>query len=77
MAATITLSQLAERLGAEFDPGPSGFGVDPVITTVSSIPAAQPGCLVFAEEEAALAAALASSAAAVLVSTQMASPGGG
>jgi UDP-3-O-[3-hydroxymyristoyl] glucosamine N-acyltransferase len=76
VAATITLSQLAERLGAEFDLGPSKLGVDSVITAVSSIPAAHPGCLVFAEEETSLAAALASSAAAVLVSTQMASPGG-
>ena len=67
MPATITLSQLARTLGAEVDRG----SADPVITRVSSIAAAGPGCLVFAEEEASLAAALASSAAAVLVSTQV------
>jgi len=76
VAATITLSQLAERLGAEFDRSQPGLGVDPVITGVSSIPAAQPGRLVFAEEDAALADALASSAAAVLVSSQLARPSG-
>jgi UDP-3-O-[3-hydroxymyristoyl] glucosamine N-acyltransferase len=65
LAATMTLSQLAERLGAEVDRGLA----DPLITGVSSIPAARPGCLVFAEEEAAFASALASSAAAVLVSS--------
>jgi UDP-3-O-[3-hydroxymyristoyl] glucosamine N-acyltransferase len=59
----ITLSQLADRLGAEVDQGVP----DLMITGVSSIPGARPGCLVFAEEEAALSAALASTAAAVLV----------
>jgi UDP-3-O-[3-hydroxymyristoyl] glucosamine N-acyltransferase len=59
----ITLSQLADRLGAEVDPPIPGIA----ITGVSSIPGARPGCLVFAEDEAALAAAFASSAAAVLV----------
>lgn len=59
----ITLSQLAERLGAEVD----CLEFDTVITGVSSIAGARPGCLVFAEEEASFAAALASSAAAVLV----------
>jgi UDP-3-O-[3-hydroxymyristoyl] glucosamine N-acyltransferase len=58
----MTLSQLADRLGAEVDQNVP----DVLITGVSSIPGARPGCLVFAEEEAALAAALASSAAAVL-----------
>jgi UDP-3-O-[3-hydroxymyristoyl] glucosamine N-acyltransferase len=64
----IMLSQLAAKLGAEVE----GGLVDPVVTGVSSIPGAGPGCLVFAEEEAAFAAALASSAAAVLVSPQIA-----
>ncbi len=72
MPATITLSQLALSLGAELDHGLA----DSVITGVSSIPAAGPGCLVFAEEEVSLAAALASSAAAVLVSLQVAVPSG-
>jgi UDP-3-O-[3-hydroxymyristoyl] glucosamine N-acyltransferase len=63
----IPLSQLAERLGAEID----GVLVDHVITGVSGIAAAGPGCLVFAEEEASFAAALASAAGAVLVSPQM------
>jgi UDP-3-O-[3-hydroxymyristoyl] glucosamine N-acyltransferase len=68
----ILLSQLAERLGAEV-----GCGLaDPVISGVSSIPGAGPGCLVFAEEEAAFAAALASSAAAILVSSQIAAANG-
>ena len=66
------LSQLAERLGAEIDRGIA----DPLVTGVSSIYAARPGCLVFAEEEAAFTAALASSAAAVLVSSTIALPGG-
>jgi UDP-3-O-[3-hydroxymyristoyl] glucosamine N-acyltransferase len=64
----MTLSQLAERLGAEFDrTQPS----NPIITGVSSIPGARPGCLVFAEEEVSFAAALASGAAAVLAGPQM------
>jgi UDP-3-O-[3-hydroxymyristoyl] glucosamine N-acyltransferase len=67
----ITLSQLADRLGAEVNqPVP-----DLLITGVSSIPGAQPGCLVFAEEEAALAAALASPAAAVLAGPGMRAEG--
>jgi UDP-3-O-[3-hydroxymyristoyl] glucosamine N-acyltransferase len=64
----ITLSQLADRLGAEID----RTGPDPVITGVSSIPGARPGYLVFAEEEVSFAAALASSAAAVLASSRIA-----
>jgi UDP-3-O-[3-hydroxymyristoyl] glucosamine N-acyltransferase len=76
LPATITLRQLAVSLGAEFDRGLTDQGPDPVITQVSSIAAAAPGCLVFAEEEASLAAALASSAAAVLVSQQAAVPNG-
>jgi UDP-3-O-[3-hydroxymyristoyl] glucosamine N-acyltransferase len=64
----ITLSQLAAKLGAELDRGLA----DLVVTGVSSIPGARPGCLVFAEEEASFAAALASSAVAVLVSPQIA-----
>jgi UDP-3-O-[3-hydroxymyristoyl] glucosamine N-acyltransferase len=67
----IPLSQLAERLGAEVD----GLQFDTIITGVSSIAAAHPGCLVFAEEEVSFAAALASTAAAVLVGPQMAAPG--
>jgi UDP-3-O-[3-hydroxymyristoyl] glucosamine N-acyltransferase len=62
----IPLSELAERLGAELD----GAQADAVITGVSSIAAAGPGCLVFAEEEASFAAAMASGAAAVLVGKQ-------
>jgi UDP-3-O-[3-hydroxymyristoyl] glucosamine N-acyltransferase len=72
LPATITLSQLAVSLGAEVDRGLA----DPVITGVSSIAAAGPGCLVFAEEEVSFAAALASSAAAVLVSEQVGVPSG-
>jgi UDP-3-O-[3-hydroxymyristoyl] glucosamine N-acyltransferase len=67
----IPLSQLAERLGAEID----GVPVDHVITGVSSIAGAGPGCLVFAEDEASCAAALASGAGAVLVDPQMATAG--
>jgi UDP-3-O-[3-hydroxymyristoyl] glucosamine N-acyltransferase len=63
----IPLSELAERLGAELDGAP----VDHVITGVSSIAGAGPGCLVFAEEEASFAAAMASGASAVLVGQQM------
>jgi UDP-3-O-[3-hydroxymyristoyl] glucosamine N-acyltransferase len=63
----IPLSELAERLGAELD----GAQADAVITGVSSIAAAGPGCLVFAEEEASFAAAMASGAGAVLVAPQM------
>jgi UDP-3-O-[3-hydroxymyristoyl] glucosamine N-acyltransferase len=67
----IPLSQLADRLGAEADqPVP-----DILITGVSSIPGAGPGCLVFVEEEVSLASALASSAAAVLVGPGMRSAG--
>jgi UDP-3-O-[3-hydroxymyristoyl] glucosamine N-acyltransferase len=55
--------QLAERLGAAWDGGP-----DAVVTGVSSIPAAGPGSLVFAEDESSLAAALESPAVAVLAS---------
>jgi len=67
----IPLSQLSDRLGAEVEqPVP-----DIVITGVSSIPGARPGCLVFAEDEAALEAALASSAAAVLVGPGMRAAG--
>jgi UDP-3-O-[3-hydroxymyristoyl] glucosamine N-acyltransferase len=62
----IPLSQLAAKLGAEVEVG----SADPLITGVSSIPAAGPGCLIFAEEEASFAAALGSSAAAVLASLQ-------
>jgi UDP-3-O-[3-hydroxymyristoyl] glucosamine N-acyltransferase len=57
------VSQLAERLGAAWV-----GGLDAVVTGVSSIPAAGPGSLVFAEDESSLAAALASPAAAVLAS---------
>ena len=76
----ITLSQLADRLGAKFDHSLADplldTSFDPVITGVSSIPGARPGCLVFAEEEASFAAALVSSAAAVLVGPRMAASGG-
>ncbi len=57
------LSQLAERLGAQWD-----GRADSVVTAVSSIVGAGPGSLVFAEEEVSLAAALASPAVAVLAS---------
>src|ERR1700749_5038661 len=67
----IPLSELAERLGAQLD----GAQVDHVITGVSSIAGAVPGCLVFAEEEASLAAAMASDAGAVLVGQQMVTAG--
>ena len=67
----IPLSRLAEQLGAEMD----GVLVDAVITGVSSIAGAGPGCLVFAEEEASFAAALASAAGAVLVEPQMITAG--
>jgi UDP-3-O-[3-hydroxymyristoyl] glucosamine N-acyltransferase len=67
----IPLSELAERLGAELE----GAAVDRVITGVSGIAGAGPGCLVFAEEEASLAAAMASDAGAVLVGQQMTSAG--
>ena len=63
----IPLSELAEQLGAELD----GAQVDHVITGVSSIAGAGPGCLVFAEEEASFAAAMASGAGAVLVGQHM------
>jgi UDP-3-O-[3-hydroxymyristoyl] glucosamine N-acyltransferase len=67
----IPLSELADRLGAEID----GVEVDHVITGVSSIAGAGPGCLVFAEEAASFAAALASGAGAVLVGQQMTTAG--
>jgi UDP-3-O-[3-hydroxymyristoyl] glucosamine N-acyltransferase len=67
----ITLSQLAERLGAEVD----GLQFDTEVTGVSSIAGAGPGCLVFAEDEASFAAALASGAVAVLVGPQIATAG--
>jgi UDP-3-O-[3-hydroxymyristoyl] glucosamine N-acyltransferase len=67
----IPLSELAEQLGAELD----GAQVDHVITGVSSIAGAGPGCLVFAEEEASFAAAMASDAGAVLVGQQMTTAG--
>ncbi len=67
----IPLTELAEQLGAELD----GAQVDHVITGVSSIAGAGPGCLVFAEEEASFAAALASGAGAVLVGQHMTTVG--
>ncbi|HET6220145.1 MAG TPA: UDP-3-O-(3-hydroxymyristoyl)glucosamine N-acyltransferase [Acidobacteriaceae bacterium] len=67
----ITLSQLAERLGAEVD----GLQLDAMVTGVSSIAGARPGCLVFAEDEASFATALASDAVAVLAGPQMAIAG--
>ena len=60
----IRLSELAARLGADCPPNSN----DPVITGVSSIPAAQPGQLVFAEDETSFQSALRSSASAVLAS---------
>jgi UDP-3-O-[3-hydroxymyristoyl] glucosamine N-acyltransferase len=68
---SIPLSELAEQLGAQLD----GAQVDHVITRVSSIAGAGPGCLVFAEEETSFAAALASGASAVLIGQQMATAG--
>jgi UDP-3-O-[3-hydroxymyristoyl] glucosamine N-acyltransferase len=68
LPATITLSQLAGLLGAEVDRAQA----DPIITGVSRISGAQPGSLVFAEDEISFAAAVLSSAAAVLVSSQTA-----
>jgi hypothetical protein len=56
----ITLSQLAERLGAEVDRGLADPGHHRGIQHSGG----GPGCLVFAEEEVSFAAALASSAAA-------------
>jgi UDP-3-O-[3-hydroxymyristoyl] glucosamine N-acyltransferase len=67
----IPLTELAERLGAELD-GPE---IGQMITGVSSIAGAGPGCLVFAEEEASFAAAMASGAGAVLVGQQMSTAG--
>jgi UDP-3-O-[3-hydroxymyristoyl] glucosamine N-acyltransferase len=67
----ITLSQLAEQLGAEVD----GLQFDTEVSGVSSIAGARPGCLVFAEDEASFAAALASCAVAVLAGPQMAIAG--
>src|SRR5580704_204476 len=67
----ITLSQLAERLGAEVD----GLQLDTEVTGVYSIAGAGPGCLVFAEDEVSFAAALASGAVAVLAGPQMAIAG--
>jgi UDP-3-O-[3-hydroxymyristoyl] glucosamine N-acyltransferase len=69
----INLGQLAERLGAQID----GSSAEWVITGVSSIPGAQRGCLVFAEDEPSFAAALASAASAILVSPQMIASGSG
>jgi UDP-3-O-[3-hydroxymyristoyl] glucosamine N-acyltransferase len=69
---SITLSQLAERLAAEVAVG-SG---DLVITAVSGIPQALPGCLVFAENESSFTAALASAASAVLVSPEISGSAG-
>jgi UDP-3-O-[3-hydroxymyristoyl] glucosamine N-acyltransferase len=69
----IILGQLAERLGAQIDGGSAEW----VITGVSNIPTAEPGCLVFAEDELSFAAALASAASAVLVSPQMTGAGAG
>jgi UDP-3-O-[3-hydroxymyristoyl] glucosamine N-acyltransferase len=69
----MTLSQLAERLGAEFD---RTLSSDPIISGVSSIPGARPECLVFAEEEASFLAALTSPAAAVLAGPQLTAGGG-
>ncbi len=71
MPATITLSQLAEQLGAEVDPA---LASDPLINAVASIPLARPGCLVFAEDTASLNAALASSATAILIGKDLAPP---
>ncbi len=78
----ITLSQLAAqldpKLDAQLDPKLDRASADPIVTGVSSIPRAGPGCLVFAEDAASFAAALVSSAAAVLVSPRIAaavSPG--
>ena len=67
----IPLSELAERLGAELDGARAGH----VITRVSAIAGADPGCLVFAEDEASVAAAMTSGAGAVLVGQQMATAG--
>jgi UDP-3-O-[3-hydroxymyristoyl] glucosamine N-acyltransferase len=67
----IPLSELAEQLGAELEGAQLGY----VITGVSSIAGAGPGCLVFAEEEASFAAAMASHAGAVLVGQQMTTAG--
>jgi UDP-3-O-[3-hydroxymyristoyl] glucosamine N-acyltransferase len=63
----INLGQLAQRLDAQIDGGSAEW----VITGVSSIPEARPGCLVFAEDEPSFVAALASAASAVLVSPRM------
>jgi UDP-3-O-[3-hydroxymyristoyl] glucosamine N-acyltransferase len=73
----ITLSQLADRLGAQVECRPGALMSETMITGVSSIAGARPGCLVFAEEEASFAAALASCAAAVLVGPQMNATGAG
>jgi UDP-3-O-[3-hydroxymyristoyl] glucosamine N-acyltransferase len=67
----ITLGQLAERLGAEVE----GLQVDAMVTGVSSIAGAGPGCLVFAEDESSFAAALASGAVAVLAGPQITTVG--
>ena len=67
----ISLRELAARLGAELE-GP--LAADPVISGVSSIAGARPGCLVFAEEAASLAAAGSSAATAVLVGRHLALP---
>jgi UDP-3-O-[3-hydroxymyristoyl] glucosamine N-acyltransferase len=67
----VPLSELAQQLGAELD----GAQVDHLITGVSSIACAGPGCLVFAEEETSFAAALASDAGAVLAGPQTTTTG--
>lgn len=67
----ITLSQLADRLGAELD----GGSPELAITRVSGIPDAGAGCLVFAEDDASLAAALASCASAVLTGARTVAAG--
>ena len=76
---SLTLSQLAERLAAEFEGGLDSLPdpildpcFNPLITAVSGIPGSLPGCLVFAEDELSFSAALASSASAVLVSPEIA-----
>ena len=73
---SITLLQLAVRLGAEVDGRLGELTPDPVVTGVCSIAGARPGCLVFAEEEISFAAALASCAVSVLVGPQIAAAGG-
>jgi UDP-3-O-[3-hydroxymyristoyl] glucosamine N-acyltransferase len=66
------LTELARALGAELRPA----GADAEVVKVTSIPAATPHSLVFAEAAAAMRDALASGAAAVLVSPKLAPPDG-